>query len=35
MLDILGASLAKADPDIVHVELHDPREDASWVPSGH
>lgn len=26
MLDILGASLAKADPDIVHVELHDPRE---------
>ena len=35
MLDILGASLAKADPDIVHVELHDPREDGSWVPSGH
>ena len=26
MLDILGASLAKADPDVVHVELHDPRE---------
>jgi hypothetical protein len=35
MLDILGASLAKADPDIVHVELHDTREDGSWVPSGH
>jgi hypothetical protein len=35
MLDILGASLAKADPDIVHIELHDPREDGSWVSPGH
>ena len=35
MLDMLAASLAKADPDIVHVELHDPREDASWLSQGH
>ena len=35
MLDILGASLAKADPDVVHVELDDPREDENWVSSGH
>jgi hypothetical protein len=26
MLDILTANLAKVDPDIRHVELHDPRE---------
>ena len=35
MLDILAASLAEADPDIIHVELHDPREDDGRLPSGH
>lgn len=35
MLDILTAGLARADPDIVHVELHDPRDDASWAASAH
>lgn len=35
MLDILGASLVKADPDIIQIELHDPREDESWKSSGH
>jgi hypothetical protein len=33
MVDILMANLAKADPDIRHVELHDPREQANDVPS--
>jgi hypothetical protein len=35
MLDILGASLAKADPDILQIELHDPREDGGWSPLSH
>jgi hypothetical protein len=35
MLDILGASLAKADPDIVQIELYDPREDGNGVSPGH
>jgi hypothetical protein len=35
MLDILGTSLAKADPDIIQIELHDPREDEGWRASGH
>jgi hypothetical protein len=35
MLDILRANLVEADPDIAQIELHDPRDDASYVPIAH
>jgi hypothetical protein len=35
MLDILRANLVEADPDIAEIELHDPRDEAGYVPIAH
>jgi hypothetical protein len=35
LVDILTANLAKADPDIRDIELHDPRERTDHVPQDH
>lgn len=35
MLDILTANLALSDPDIRHIELHDPREDPGYQLAPH